>query len=177
MPGHVNISSVWKELTGVFVNVAGVWKEVTSGQVNVSGVWKEWHNPVSAATVLFTPGVIHDVRFSTTASATFTVQRNGDLLVTGNISDVPGANDWIDPRSATVGDAWHVRLIKNSGSDPTSGPALATWHALTSDRQWSMVQSIIGGIAGNFTIQFSNDGGSSVFYSKTFDFAADNTAF
>jgi len=47
-------------------------------------------------------------------------------------------------KTATIGDSYRVKLDKISGSDPDSGPALATWLVINTGRQWQWDQLSVG---------------------------------
>lgn len=82
-----------------------------------------------------------DVAFApSVASSGITIARDGDVTVTGVSADTPNAADWIEPRNATVGDDYEVRLTVNSGDNPTAG-GNGTWVALNTDRTFSWTTS------------------------------------
>jgi hypothetical protein len=133
---HVNVSGVWKEITDPQVNVSGVWKNIDEAWVNVSGVWKQFYQRYALQLGVTSLG---DLNLST-ASASITIQRDGDVSVTGEASVPPDALDWIDPRNSTVGDDYEIRLTVNSGTTP-AGAATGSWIALSTDRTWSITRS------------------------------------
>lgn len=69
-----------------------------------------------------------ELGFGATATVGHTVRRNG--------TQTSGAPWWLDGPT-DVGDGYYVRLRRLTGVTP-SGPALDTWHQLTSDRSWSL---------------------------------------
>ena len=109
---------------------------------------------------------ITDLKFGATATAYFRIQRDGDVTLSGA---TPGADDWRQPRSATVGDAYEVKVTKNSGTTPT-GDSLGVWLALSSDRQWTYTQTTSGSKTGNFTLEIRKGGVVKV--SNTFSMTA-----
>lgn len=69
----------------------------------------------------------------------------------GSLSFV--ANNYVPNADMTAGrgDAFEVMLTNDGGAtNPTSGPSLATWHAMTVDRLWEWTTA---GPTGTFTVQ------------------------
>lgn len=97
------------------------------------------------------------------------IKRDGNVSVTFNdggaalsyVADVGGSpNQWADPPSATIGDAYHVRMLTTSGT-LTAGTA-DSWLALTSDRTFENTQTFLGTLEWVGVMQISDDGGSTV---------------
>ena len=103
---------------------------------------------------------------SFTATASFTVDSDGDLTLFtttgGTVND-----DWTLPNGAGVGSGYEVKLTINSGDSPTSGPSLATWHALSSVRTWTWDVTGSGVLSANVTLEIRITSGSTV-ASQTF---------
>lgn len=107
------------------------------------------------------------VKGSGAATARLTVESTGTLLggAGGLVIVTPAFDDsreWAG--GATPGD-YHVRVTATGDTGDMGGLSLNTWYACTSNRSWDV--SISGGSPGsnsvNLTIEFSNDGGSTVF--------------
>jgi len=69
---------------------------------------------------------------------------NADGTIDRVASDVWTAfnsgTEWIDSNPTPAGNYW-VQATLDSGDAPTSGPALTTFHALTSTREWTWLES------------------------------------
>ena len=50
-----------------------------------------------------------------------------------------GGSEWASVESASVGDAYECRMVTGTGT--TSAGTRDTWLAMTSDREWTVVQS------------------------------------
>lgn len=163
MTMHVNVSGVWKEITDPQVNVSGVWKDILEGWVNVSGVWKKFYDRVVVAC---TPDSFSQVAFSpSSATVSFTFQRDGDLVVSGIPNPLIDADDWITPRSATVGDDYEIRVTLDSGVSLDSG-TVGSWLALSSNRTWTQTRVSTGNDVSNITIEIRRAASGSVLLSK-----------
>jgi hypothetical protein len=143
---HVNVSSVWKEIDEAHVNVSGTWKELTEGWVNVSGTWKQFYEAVE----LILPASMSE--FSTDPQdAAFLINRDGTCnLAGGGAVNPSSAFDWIDPKSATVGDAWEVKVDVTGGSFSGGSAAVGSWLALSSNRLWQL--TTVGTVTANVSI-------------------------
>lgn len=125
------ISGTWREVAP-WVRVSGTWRQVQEGWVRVSGVWQQFYANISLKlNNIFVSG--------SSAQAGFELHRNGELSFgTGNDTTwTVRSDEWVDDgRESDVGDAFEAKLDKVSGDDPTFGPTLGAWTALSSDKQW-----------------------------------------
>jgi hypothetical protein len=130
---HTRVGGAWKKANKIHVRVGGAWKEVKKGYVRVGGAWKEFFTSLSLRLTTVALEVLDGG-----GSMSFTVKRDG-VLSTSDMSGTQNrTNEWVeDGREATVGDAFEAQLTKSFGDDPDSGPALSTWHTISSDRTWS----------------------------------------
>ena len=78
-------------------------------------------------------------------SGNITALSNGDYTATGVLFGL--ADTWVADvdQVAGLGDDYEVRLTKSAGADPASGPALATWHTISSNIVWEWTQSFGAG--------------------------------
>lgn len=62
--------------------------------------------------------------------------------------------EWIDNNTAGVGSDYEVQLTKTTGTTPT-GPTLATYHALSSTRTWTITRVPTGttSFTGTLTVR------------------------
>ena len=99
--------------------------------------------------------------FSTTG--TLVVGSAGNVDWTGDTLGTSEGDDWWVPNN-TVQGTWHVKLVHDSGTNQRSGgTALNTWTAVGSFSM-SFLKGSNGGpddTVGNYTLSFSDDGGSS----------------
>lgn len=104
------------------------------------------------------------VRFTTDGTAQ---ERNG--LSPYSYVDVQ-AGQWASTEpSSGVGDDYEVRLTVNSGSNPSSGPSVSTWLALSTQRQWDLeATGTDTSLSGNWTIEIRDTATSTVQDSATF---------
>lgn len=76
-----------------------------------------------------------------------------------------------DESDASFGDSYHVKVTHLNGTNNySSGDTENAWLALTSDRSWNFNESRSGPDSGttNWTVSFSDDGGSTTLDSFTF---------
>ena len=72
----------------------------------------------------------------------------------------PDPDEWFDP-NGTPPATYYIKATQYSGDAPTAGDSLGIVYALTSDRSWRWVQSVIGSKAGILKIEiFSDSGGT-----------------
>ena len=62
--------------------------------------------------------------------------------------------EWVNDGGATASD-YECQLVKSTGTDPTSGPGLSSWHTLSTSRQWDWVNNIEVelGFTGTLTVR------------------------
>ncbi|MEE9366800.1 MAG: hypothetical protein V3W44_08950 [Dehalococcoidales bacterium] len=72
-------------------------------------------------------------------------------------------------KTATIGDSYRVKLVKSTGSDPDSGPALGTWFVINTGRQWQWDQLVVGEkvFTGTLSIEETADSSNVVSASVT----------
>lgn len=130
-----------------------------SGTISLS----DFYGTSAAVTVTFdlaSYAVVDVVNSSTEllANATFAVQNNG--VVSGsNMTD----GEWTpDAKAAGNGDPYEVRITGFTGDALSSGPAVNTWTALTSDVVWILSQFNVGNKTCSFTVEIREAGGSTL---------------
>ena len=77
------------------------------------------------------------------------------------VNSVPTTEgDWVSPLSAASN--WEIRATVTSGVTPSG--TVNTWLALTSDRTWELIQSVVGTSTSTLTFEFRRVGGSAAEY-------------
>jgi hypothetical protein len=66
---------------------------------------------------------------------------------------------WAD---AGLGANYEIRATKTGGVDPTSGPALSTWHNLGTTRTWELFRGSLGANNCYLTIEIREAGTSTI---------------
>ena len=140
MPHFVRDSSAWKEVKKRWVRDGGAWKEVKAAWVRDGGVWKQYFTAFNlqlsnrnVTSQVFTNNVV------ATSIAQITFYSDGRFSVNTSTADEAFITDeWGRPITSGVGAGYDVRLDVLSGSAPTEGPAVATWHAISSNRNWRL---------------------------------------
>ena len=169
MPMFENVSGTWKEIPSPSERVSGTWKQITGGWENVAGTWKRFFDFLTITLVSdATYGSVGANFGNGPCSAGLRVRRNGNIQrgssnssTTPSYTDFGGdPNHWADPPSSTVGDGFHVRFLRSSGS--LSVGTDNTWLALTSDRTIEVNANSGGSAQWEGRVQLSDDGGSSV---------------
>jgi len=106
-------------------------------------------------------------------SGTLDILRDGSISWDGDLSGDDENSVYWSLTGGTPGDLTHVRCSFSSGTNVyLSGDALATWHALSTDRQFNFSKATGGGpelAEGLFTLEFSLDGGTTVHETSTLD--------
>lgn len=73
------------------------------------------------------------------------VNTNGDveeLSSGGSWIAQNSGTEWIDGFTTSSASDYEVQLTKSTGTDPTSGPTLATYHTISSIRTWQWASTI-----------------------------------
>ena len=155
MTMHVKDAGAWKEVAQPSVRDGGAWKAVQEGWVKDSGSWKQFY---TAETVALTDTDVLEFTIGGTATAGIIFGSDGQLSERqgGSVTDTTG--EWLDP----VGDGsdYQVRATKTAGSDPTSGPALGTWHPLSTTREWRNDRSTDGNTSSTLLCEIRKGTGS-----------------
>lgn len=95
--------------------------------------------------------LIDDYTLSTVAgSVTISFGTSGNLsLIAGTGGPANPRNWWFQQPVGGIGNSYEVRLTVNSGSNPSTGPSINTWHTISSTQTWTLSS----GNAGNWTIE------------------------
>lgn len=182
MTFHVGASGSYKEAlggsggAGTAVGAGGVWKSIEGMWVGAGGAWKQFFQ--SAVLDLGSPNTNGSYTDdATTSTFTFSVNRDGTLgfaaAGTGSVAESFPDYAWILPRNSTVGDAYEVRMTKNSGTTITG--TVGSWLALTSNRSWSVTRAPgegLGTNSANVTLEIRLASTGEVLASATFDIQA-----
>lgn len=166
MTAHVNVSSVWKELTGIHVNVSSTWKEVSEGWVNVSGVWKQFYT----ASLLTDPGnqSFSNVTFSADARNGLRIATDGDV---DEIDTGPTYTDRGDWYAAGATSSDYEVFVTNSG-DALAFGTLSTWLPLSSSQLWYLEVSPVATETCTLTVTIRHAVNTSDSISFTVDLSA-----
>lgn len=99
------------------------------------------------------------------STAGIRVLTNGDIeeIIADTWTAQNSGTEWIDDAGATASD-YEVQLEKTSGTDPSSGPALASFHTINATLQWTWTSTTAGTTSfnGTLTIREIADTGNSV---------------
>jgi hypothetical protein len=91
-----------------------------------------------------------DIQVAIEASATLTIEADGDVASETSTLGAADLGDWISPKGA-AGSSFEVRCTVNSGS--LSSGTTGSWLNLGSNRSWNSSVAALGGTAGaNVTI-------------------------
>lgn len=109
------------------------------------------------------------------ADAIVTLRYDSDGGVRHSQSFVSGSNttdlgEWssLHPNE-TDGASWSVRVSFSSGTNQySSGSGLATWLTLNVNRTWTFLKDGVGMNSGTYTVEISNDGGSTIYSSTSY---------
>lgn len=107
------------------------------------------------------------------AEVAFRVDADGDVYTAVGLSAAfSSIGTWLG--TGVVGD-YQCALFKDSGDDTTSGSALATWLACSSDRTWTMTETVVAGagLTGSFTIKWRDATTLEVLGEATVDMTVD----
>lgn len=126
------IGGVYK-IAHPFPKVGGAYKNPVGGWVRESGVYLQFY-PSNLEVNL--PGLITLIHADATdpVQGEITFDNGGSLVVSPPGTQVGTA--WFDPLTLSIGDDYEIMLTKDTGTDPASGPSLASWHALSTTRTW-----------------------------------------
>jgi hypothetical protein len=127
----------------VWTHDGGAWRMVFSGFT----VSMPSSLTVLAATL--SPNAVATIRFETDGVITM-IRVNGGTTTSA----------WGSPTSSGEGANYWVRATLDSGTSP-SGPALGSWHQLSSARAWALTQTSSGVSSCQLTIQIASDSGGS----------------
>lgn len=139
----VNIATAWKTVSQPQVNVGGSWRLVTSIEANVGGSWEEvfslgpsYSDIITLTGTTGDPNITEDYTpFDEVATAFWRWQSNGRVY-NNDVGQFQDGVEWSDLQdSPTAG--FYIRATSYSGT-PTDGPALNTWWALSSNREWEL---------------------------------------
>lgn len=179
MPIHVKDGGVWRTVDDPQVRVSGVWRPVQEGWVRVSGVWRQIFSRI-AVNLNFLKGASFSAFQITSAGNPVTVSAGVKFQSDGTLQDRnptspyafadSAAGQWASTEpDAGIGSDYQVRLTVNSGDNPTSGPAVSTWHTISSDRQWDLsVTGTVASKSGSWTVAIRDVATNTVQDSATF---------
>jgi hypothetical protein len=139
----------------------------TSGAISLSN----FYNAVNRTFSLADLTDIYGQNFFVEANAYLDIDSDGDVIVTTDDGGAVDVGGWTSPITGGIGSGYEVQLVKNSGTSPASGPALNTWHSLSTPRTWGMYAALNTTVTGNFTLNIRITSGATV-ATKTFDFTA-----
>lgn len=76
-------------------------------------------------------------------TATYTLESDGDVMTATTPGGSVDAGDWIDPKASAPSD-YEVQATLVSGTLTGGSSATGSWLALTSNRSWTLTQTVIG---------------------------------
>lgn len=107
-----------------------------------------------------------------TATAQFELTNGGDIRLTNPNNTVNDVGDWIVPKNSFSN--FDAMMTVNSGSALT-GSATGSWLNLGTTRNWQLVESVIGVLSSNCTLQIRNATTLSVLASCSVIWTAERT--
>ena len=108
-------------------------------------------------------------------TATYTLESDGDVVTATTPLGSSDISDWIDPKASAPSD-YEVQATLNAGTLTVGSSATGSWLALTSDRSWSVRQTVIGvADTGDLTIEIRKGSGA-VLASATVTLDAERTS-
>jgi len=136
----------WRSIVGVEVKSGDVWRNCHTVWVKSGGTWREVFS--ARGTLLLSGVFVSDADPSSPYSSEVGVRVNTD----GSYEELVGASwssvatdTWIDAFSGAESSSdYECKLVKTSGVDPTSGPALDTWHTISTARDWRLLRTTLG---------------------------------
>lgn len=114
---------------------------------------------------------------STSQNVEYELYYDSDGLVrhqveTAGNKAITSIGQWSSAYPSESGAGWSVRVRFLSGTNIYSaGDGLSVWRSLTSDREWVFSETLdpFTNVQGNFIVEISPDGGSTVFDSEQFE--------
>ncbi len=127
-----------------------------------------------AAVITVSGEVISHTSLGTaTAGIRFNTDGTVDKLVGSTYTQIDASTDWLRPVGFAPGD-YEVRLESNSGDAFDVGPAVGTWVALTSAREWKQVRATNGTDTNTAVFGIRKGSSGSAEDTGSFDFTAFN---
>lgn len=177
---HLGVSSVYKEANEAHIGVGGAWKDCDEVYVGVSGVWEQIFQKVVVS--LSGESINDSAPAMGTAWAELKVRSDGTLDKKekddgGDVYvQIDSATDWIIPNASHADATYVFRLTVDSGDTP-SGSAVSSWIAKADEPAW---YHTVGGIeqlkSGSYTLEVSDDAGSTTLASATYTLSASTGA-
>jgi hypothetical protein len=164
MTTSIKVSGAWKEIDNAEIKVGGAWKSVDVISIKVGGVWKDVYSAGAFDISSIDGGYSATDEDGFAVTGSLAVSAAGAVTWTGDTLGSNETDQWWDPLS-TVQGTWHVKLAwDNDGSDNqrSGGTADDTWTAVGSFSM-NFSKASAGGpdtTTGNYTLSFSDDGGS-----------------
>ena len=96
-------------------------------------------------------------------TATYTLESDGDVMSATTDGGSADEGDWISPKASAPSD-YEVQATLNSGTLGGGSSATGSWLALTSNRSWSVAQSVNSGEsnAADLTIEIRKGSGATL---------------
>ncbi len=92
----------------------------------------------------------------TTAVCSYSLESDGDIVMTVLTNSTVDVGDWITPKVGMSG--YDARLHLNSGTNPTTG-TMDTWLNLGTTRTWTLERSGLGTTSNNCTLEIRTTSG------------------
>lgn len=166
---HFHDGGGWRKAKEVYANDGTADRKAKKVLIH-DGV--DWREVFSGFTVSM-PGSLAVLAARVVPRSVATIKFETDGVI--NMQRINGGDTtsaWGSPTTAGEGANYWVRATLNSGTTP-AGPALGTWHQLSSQRAWSLTRGSSGLVACQLTVQIASDsGGSNILSTCTVDLEA-----
>lgn len=125
--------------TAVSINDADV-RDLISAGAGSEMDFTDWYG-ASAATVAIDNGSLSDVGFGGTSQVTFTLNTNGTITATGNLTSYSDTN-WYEPTTTGIGSSYQVQVTAGGDTSSLTG-TLNSYQTISSARSWTLSTSSI----------------------------------
>lgn len=112
----------------------------------------------------------HGVTFPGTARVALLFGTDGILTTYINAAGTAREPEWggFALGLSSIGGHYQIRLTVSSGSAPSSGPAVDTWHDLSTQCLWELARSSLGASIGSWLIEIRDKASQTVRTSATY---------
>lgn len=169
---HFHDGGGWRKAKEVYANDGTADRKAKKVLVH-DGV--DWREAFSGFTVSM-PSTLDVLAAKVGPNAVATITFGTDGVITmARVNGGTTTSDWGTPTTPGEGANYWVRATLNSGSTP-SGPALGSWHQLSSSRAWALTRTSVGVLSCQLNVQIASDsGGSNILSSCTVNLEAEVT--
>lgn len=143
---HIRDGAAWRKATEMHFRDGSAWRKAQEVFVHDGTAWRKVFTAGVVSTSWYGGDAYHEAVTTSTATLTFASNGNVDF-------DQNAGAKWFDPPDANIGNSYWIRATGDAGA----GPALNTWHALSTSRSWAVTRSAVGSTSRNLTIQIASD--------------------